>query len=201
MNLDMNTMSMLMQMLSQKNDGQKAQYEPPSAQNARPRAHDDNHIEKPAFALQNGIGEQIRLDFSQSEENRDVKNDFLKSLAGQNPMLSLLCNMQNGKSDVASMLPLVMSLMQKPKASEQPKTDEKSNGEVDGKCESNGNKSEQTNVRTSKNGNLNDSNTNNNQNLEKEKTQRDPFYPVAFAGYEAISSLYALIKASRRPCR
>lgn len=125
MNLDMNAMSMLMQMLSQKNDGQKAQYEPPSAKNVRPPAYDDNHIEKPAFALQNGIGEQIRLDFSPPEEKRDVKNDFLKSLAGQNPMLSLLCNMQNGKADVASMLPLVMSLMQKPKASEQPKTDEK----------------------------------------------------------------------------
>ena len=201
MNLDMNAMSMLMQMLSQKNDGQKAQYEPPSAKNARPPAYDDNHIEKPAFALQNGIGEQIRLDFSPPEEKRDVKNDFLKSLAGQNPMLSLLCNMQNGKADVASMLPLVMSLMQKPKTSEQPKTDEKSNGKTAEKCESNGNKSEQTNVRTSKNGNSNDSNTNNNQNAEKEKTQRDPFYPVAFAGYEVISSLYALIKASRRPCR
>lgn len=197
----MNAMSMLMQMLSQKNDGQKTQYEPPNAQNARPRAYDDNHIEKPAFALQNGIGEQIRLDFSPPEENRDVKNDFLKSLAGQNPMLSLLCNMQNGKADVASMLPLVMSLMQKPKASEQPKTDEKSNGKTDEKCASNGNKSEQTNVRTSKNGNSNDTNTNNNQNAEKEKTQRDPFYPVAFAGYEVISSLYTLIKASRRPCR
>ena len=194
-------MSMLMQMLSQKNDGQKTQYEPPNAQNARPPAYDDNHIEKPAFALQNGIGEQIRLDFSPPEEKRDVKNDFLKSLAGQNPMLSLLCNMQNGKADVASMLPLVMSLMQKPKASEQPKTDEKSNGKTDEKCESNGNKSEQTNVITSKNGNSNDSNTNNNQNAEKEKTQRDPFYPVAFAGYEVISSLYTLIKASRRPCR
>ncbi len=201
MNLDMNAMSMLMQMLSQKNDGQKTQYEPPNAQNARPPAYDDNHIEKPAFALQNGIGEQIRLDFSPPEEKRDVKNDFLKSLAGQNPMLSLLCNMQNGKADVASMLPLVMSLMQKPKASEQPKTDEKSNGKTDEKCESNGNKSEQTNVITSKNGNSNDSNTNNNQNAEKEKTQRDPFYPVAFAGYEVISSLYTLIKASRRPCR
>lgn len=201
MNLDMNAMSMLMQMLSQKNDGQKTQYEPPNAQNARPPAYDDNHIEKPAFALQNGIGEQIRLDFSPPEEKRDVKNDFLKSLAGQNPMLSLLCNMQNGKADVASMLPLVMSLMQKPKASEQPKTDEKSNGKTDGKCESNGNTSEQTNVRTSENGNSNDSNTNNNQNAEKEKTQRDPFCPVAFAGYEVISSLYALIKASRRPCR
>ena len=201
MNLDMNAMSMLMQMLSQKNDGQKAQYEPPNAQNARPLARDDNHIEKPAFALQNGIGEQIRLDFSPPEENRDVKNDLLKSLAGQNPMLSLLCNMQNGKADVASMLPLVMSLMQKPKTSEQPKTDEKSNEKADVKCESNGNKSERASVRTSQNCNSNDNDTNNNQNSEKEKTQRDPFYPVAFAGYEVISSLYALIKASRRPCR
>lgn len=201
MNLDMNAMSMLMQMLSQKNDGQKAQYEPPSAQNARPPAYDDNHIEKPAFALQNGIGEQIRLDFSPPEEKRDVKNDFLKSLAGQNPMLSLLCNMQNGKADVASMLPLVMSLMQKPKTNEQLKTDEKSNGKADDKCESNGNKAEQANVQTSKNSDTNDCDTIKNQNSKKEKTQRDPFYPVAFAGYEAISSLYALIKASRRPCR
>ncbi len=197
MNLDMNAMSMLMQILSQKTDGQKTQYEPPNAQNARPRAHDDNHIEKPAFALQNGIGEQIRLNFSTSEENLDIKTDFLKNLAGQNPTLSLLCNMQSGKADVASMLPLVMSLMQKPKASEQQKTD----GKTDGKCESNGNKAEQASVHISQNGNSNDSNTNNNQNSEKEKTQRDPFYPVAFAGYEVISSLYALIKASRRPCR
>ncbi len=200
MNLDMNAMSMLMQMLSQKNDGQKAQYEPPNAQNARPRAYDDNHIEKPAFALQNGIGEQIRLDFSPPEENRDAKNDFLKSLAGQNPMLSLLCNMQNGKADIASMLPLVMSLMQKPKTNEQPKTEQKADEKADGKCESNVNKTEQASVHTSQNDNSN-VNTNNNQNSEKEKTQRDPFYPVAFAGYEVISSLYALIKASRRPCR
>lgn len=197
----MNAMSMLMQMLSQKNDGQKAQYEPPSAQNARPRACDDNHIEKPAFALQNGIGEQIRLDFSPPEENRDANNDFLKSLAGQNPMLSLLCNMQNGKADVASMLPLVMSLMQKPKASEQPKTEKKPDEKAEDKHESNGIKAEQANVHTSQNGDTNDCDTIKNQNAEKEKTQRDPFYPVAFAGYEAISSLYALIKASRRPCR
>lgn len=197
----MNAMSMLMQMLSQKNDGQKTQYEPPSAQNARPRACDDNRIEKPAFALQNGIGEQIRLDFSPPEENRDVKNDLLKNLAGQNPMLSLLCNMQNGKADIANMLPLVMSLMQKPKASEQSKAEQKLDEKADGKCESSGNKSERASVHTSQNGDTNDSNTNNNQNSEKEKTQRDPFYPVAFAGYEVISSLYALIKASRRPCR
>lgn len=201
MNLDMNAMSMLMQMLSQKNDGQKTQYEPPNAQNARPRACDDIRIEKPAFALQNGIGEQIRLDFSPSEENRDVKNDLLKNLAGQNPMLSLLCNMQNGKADIASMLPLVMSLMQKPKASEQSKPEQKPDKKTDGKCESSGNKSERASVHTSQTGDTNDSNTNNNQNSEKEKTQRDPFYPVAFAGYEVISSLYALIKASRRPCR
>lgn len=191
MNLDMNAMSMLMQMLSQKTDGQITQYEPPSAQNARPRAHNDNHIEKPAFALQNGIGEQIRVDFSSPEENRDVKNDFLKSLAGQNPMLSLLCNMQNGKADIASMLPLVMSLMQKPKASEKPKTDDK--------CESSDNN--EASVHTNQCGNAINGDSTNKPNAEKEKTQRDPFYPVAFAGYEVISSLYSLIKASRRPCR
>lgn len=197
----MNAMSMLMQMLSQKNDGQKTQYEPPNAQNARLRACDDNRIEKPAFALQNGIGEQIRLDFSPPEENRDVKNDLLKNLAGQNPMLSLLCNMQNGKADIASMLPLVMSLMQKPKASEQPKAEQKPDEKADGKCESSGNKSERVSVHTSQNGDTNDCDAIKNQNTEKEKTQRDPFYPVAFAGYEVISSLYTLIKASRRPCR
>ena len=191
MNLDMNAMSMLMQMLSQKPDGQKTQYEPPNAQNARPRAHNDNHIEKPAFALQNGIGEQIRLDFSPPEENRDVKNDFLKSLAGQNPMLSLLCNMQNGKADVANMLPLVMSLMQKPKASEKPKSDDK--------CETSENN--ETNVHTNQCGNTINGDSTNKSNSEKEKPQRDPFYPVAFAGYEVISSLYSLIKASRHPCR
>lgn len=196
MNLDMNAMSMLMQMLSQKNDGQKTQYEPPNAQNS-PRKYNDR-IEKPAFALQNGIGEQIRLDFSPPEENRDVKTDFLKNLAGQNPMLSLLCNMQSGKADIASMLPLVMSLMQKPKTSE--KTDEK--------CEASGNIADGASVHTSQRvDTINSdsankkSNSANISNTEKEKTQRDPFYPVAFAGYEVISSLYSLIKASRRPCR
>lgn len=200
MNLDMNAMSMLMQMLSQKSDVQKTQYEPPNAQNARPRAYDDNHLEKPAFVLQNGIGEQIRPDFSPPEENRDVKNDLLKNLAGQNPMLSLLCNMQNGKADIASMLPLVMSLMQKPKASEQPKTEQNPDEKTDGKCESSSNIAEQASVHTPQNGD-HVCDTIKNQNTEKEKTQRDPFCPVAFAGYEVISSLFALIKASRRPCR
>lgn len=196
MNLDMNAMSMLMQMLSQKNVGQKTQNEQPNAQNS-PREYGDR-IEKPAFALQNGIGEQIRLDFSPPEENHDVKTDFLKSLAGQNPMLSLLCNMQNGKADVASMLPLVMSLMQKPKTSE--KTDEK----PDDKCKASGNIADGASVHTSQRVdtiNSDSANKNSNSNTEKEKTQRDPFYPVAFAGYEVISSLYSLIKASRRPCR
>ena len=179
---------MLMQMLSQKNDGQKAQYEPPSAQNARPRAHDDNHIEKPAFALQNGIGEQIRLDFSQSEENRDVKNDFLKSLAGQNPMLSLLCNMQNGKSDVASMLPLVMSLMQKPKPESHRETAQSANCACSEQPANEKSEIAKNSADTAAISN-------------KKETQRGIFSPVAFAGYEVISSLYSLLKASRRPCR
>ena len=99
MNLDMNAISMLMQMM-QKNGDAKPPQKPQEAQNTHMQARDDKSIGKSAFTLQNGIGEQIRLDFSPPEENRDVKNDFLKSLAGQNPMLSLLCNMQNGKSDV-----------------------------------------------------------------------------------------------------
>ena len=32
---------------------------------------------------------------------------------------------------------------------------------------------------------------------EKEKTQRDVFAPVAFAGYEVVSKLCALMKLSR----
>ena len=35
------------------------------------------------------------------------------------------------------------------------------------------------------------------ENIEKEKTQRDVFAPVAFAGYEIVSKLCALMKLSR----
>ena len=179
---------MLMQMLSQKNDGQKAQYQPPSAKNARPRAHDDNHIEKPAFALQNGIGEQIRLDFSGNSEPNDPKTDFIKSLSSQNPMLALLSGMQGGKADISSMLPLFMSLMQKPKPESHRETAQSANCACSEQPANEKSEIAKNSADTAAISN-------------KKETQRGIFSPVAFAGYEVISSLYSLLKASRRPCR
>ena len=63
MNLDMNAISMLMQMM-QKNGDAKPPQKPQEAQNTHMQARDDKSIGKSAFTLQNGIGEQIRLDFS-----------------------------------------------------------------------------------------------------------------------------------------
>ena len=193
MNLDMNTISTLMQLFSQKNDGNMAQtmsQKPSDAQSTPVHSQDDKSIEMPAFVRQNGIGEQIRLDFSKKENQSDSKSDLLKNLSSQNPMLALLGNMQNGKADMASMLPLVMSLMQKPK------TDGKANQNADApngadNVDSKDNaEKENCNIRPKESSPLN-----------KEKPQREIFSPVAFAGYEIISSLYCLLKASRRPCR
>lgn len=193
MNLDMNTISTLMQLFSQKNDGDIAQtmsQKPSDAQSTHVRAQNDKFIEMPAFVRQNGIGEQIRLDFSKKENQSDTKSDLLKNLSSQNPMLALLGNMQNGKADMASMLPLVMSLMQKPKA--------------DGKANQNADAPYGTDNVDSKDNTEKencDIRPNESSPLKKEKPQREIFSPVAFAGYEIISSLYCLLKASRRPCR
>lgn len=193
MNLDMNTISTLMQLFSQKNDGNIAQtmsQKPSDAQSTYVCAQNDKSIEMPAFVRQNGIGEQIRLDFSKKENQSDTKSDLLKNLSSQNPMLALLGNMQNGKADMASMLPLVMSLMQKPKA--------------DGKANQNADAPNSTdNVNSKDNTEKENCNIRPNESspLIKEKPQREIFSPVAFAGYEIISSLYCLLKASRRPCR
>lgn len=193
MNLDMNTISTLMQLFSQKNDGNMAQtmsQKPSDAQSTPVRAQDDKSIEMPAFVRQNGIGEQIRLDFSKKENQSDTKSDLLKNLSSQNPMLALLGNMQNGKADMASMLPLVMSLMQKPKA--------------DGKANQNADAANGADTVNSKDSAENENcnmRPNESSPLKKEKPQREIFSPVAFAGYEIISSLYCLLKASRRPCR
>lgn len=192
MNLDMNTISTLMQLFSQKNDGNIAQtmsQKPSDAQSTHGHAQDES-IEMPAFVRQNGIGEQIRLDFSKKENQSDAKSDLLKNLSSQNPMLALLGNMQNGKADMASMLPLVMSLMQKPKA------DGKANQNADAPNSTDNVNSKDNNEKENCNICPNESSP-----LNKEKPQREIFSPVAFAGYEIISSLYCLLKASRRPCR
>lgn len=191
MNLDMNTISMLMQLLTQKNGDNKAQntaQEPPNEQYTHVRMQDDKYTETSAFARQNGIGEKTRLDFSNIERQNDGKFDFIKNMAAQNPMFALLGNMQNGKVDVSSMLPLVMSMMQKSKT-------EKKNDDSASERNDENNKSDaaDSSVTASKIKNENAS--------LKTETQREVFAPVAFAGYEVISYLCSLVKASRRPCR
>lgn len=189
--MDMNTISMLMQLLTQKNGDNKAQntaQEPPNEQYTHVRMQDDKYTETSAFARQNGIGEKTRLDFSNIERQNDGKVDFIKNMAAQNPMFALLGNMQNGKVDVSSMLPLVMSMMQKSKT-------EKKNDDSASERNDENNKSDaaDSSVTESKI-------ENENANLKTE-TQREVFAPVAFAGYEVISYLCSLVKASRRPCR
>ncbi len=191
MNLDMNTISMLMQLLTQKNGDNKAQntaQEPPNEQYTHVRMQDDKYTETSAFARQNGIGEKTRLDFSNIERQNDGKFDFIKNMAAQNPMFALLGNMQNGKVDVSSMLPLVMSMMQKSKT-------EKKNDDSASERNDENNKSDaaDSSVTASK---IENENAN-----SKTETQREVFAPVAFAGYEVISYLCSLVKASRRPCR
>lgn len=191
MNLDMNTISMLMQLLTQKNGDNKAQntaQEPPNEQYTHVRMQDDKYTETSAFARQNGIGEKTRLDFSNIERQNDGKFDFIKNMAAQNPMFALLGNMQNGKADVSSMLPLVMSMMQKSKT-------EKKNDDSASERNDENNKSDaaDSSVTESK---IENENAN-----SKTETQREVFDPVAFAGYEVISYLCSLVKASRRPCR
>lgn len=191
MNLDMNTISMLMQLLTQKNGDNKAQntaQEPPNEQYTHVRMQDDKYTETSAFARQNGIGEKTRIDFSNIERQNDGKFDFIKNMAAQNPMFALLGNMQNGKADVSSMLPLVMSMMQKSKT-------EKKNDDSASERNDENNKSDaaDSSVTASKIENENAS--------LKTETQREVFAPVAFAGYEVVSYLCSLVKASRRPCR
>lgn len=191
MNLDMNTISMLMQLLTQKNGDNKAQntaQEPPNEQYTHVRMQDDKYTETSAFARQNGIGEKTRLDFSNIERQNDGKFDFIKNMAAQNPMFALLGNMQNGKVDVSSMLPLVMSMMQKSKTEK--KNDDSASERNDEKNKSD---AADSSVTASKIENENAS--------LKTETQREVFAPVAFAGYEVISYLCSLVKASRRPCR
>lgn len=191
MNLDMNTISMLMQLLTQKNGDNKAQntaQEPPNEQYTHVRMQDDKYTETSAFARQNGIGEKTRLDFSNIERQNDGKFDFIKNMAAQNPMFALLGNMQNGKVDVSSMLPLVMSMMQKSKT-------EKKNDDSASERNDENNKSDAADSRVTAS-----KIENKNANLKTE-TQREVFAPVAFAGYEVISYLCSLVKASRRPCR
>lgn len=206
MNLDMNTISMLMQLLSQKNcenKTQNASQEPPNAQNSSERTQDDKRSEQSAFARQNGIGEQIKFDFDKHEKP-SAQADILKGLASQNPMLAMLANMQGGKADIASLLPLVTSI-----ANRQGSKTANLNAQ-------NGSASQNTQNSYSPQNLQNNSSPQNTQedlncqnarqseketSQNKEKTQRETFSPVAFAGYEVVSRLCRLLKTQRYLCR
>lgn len=192
MNFDANTIATLMQLLGR--TGSNAEN---SAQNASKTASTqsvEKTSEQNAFYAQNGIGEQVRIDFSQNKQKSPL--DMLDT--GQNPMLSLLKSLGSGKSDMSAMLPMIMSLMQKQPTksakSEQSTQNDTSVQSADKPCDKP--------VQKDKAGdNDNIKSAENVAKFDKQKTQRDVFAPVAFAGYEVISTLAALITSTRRPCR
>lgn len=192
MNLDMNTISMLMQLLSQKNcenKTQNASQEPPNAHNSSERTQDDKRSEQSAFARQNGIGEQIKFDFDK-QEKPSAQAEILKGLASQNPMLAMLANMQGGKADIASLLPLVTSIANRQGGNKTANQNSQNNSTP---------QNAQNNPFPQKK--QEDLNCQNALQKEKEKTQRETFSPVAFAGYEVVSRLCRLLKTQRYLCR
>lgn len=192
MNFDANTIATLMQLLGR--NGSNAEN---SAQNASKTASTqsvDKTSEQNAFYAQNGIGERVRPDFSQGNQKSPL--DMLD--VGQSPMLSLLKSLGSGKGDMSAMLPMIMSLMQKQPQksakSEQSTQNDASAQSIDKTCDNR--------VQNDKAGGDNNiENARNDAKCDKQKTQRDVFAPVAFAGYEVISTLAALITSTRRPCR
>lgn len=206
MNLDMNTISMLMQLLSQKNcenKTQNASQEPPNAQNSSERTQDDKRSEQSAFARQNGIGEQIKFDFDK-QEKPSAQAEILKGLASQNPMLAMLANMQGGKADIASLLPLVTSI-----ANRQGGKTANLNAQNDSASQNTQNSYSPQNLQNNSSprktqADLNCQNARQSEketSQEKAKTQREMFSPVAFAGYEVVSRLCRLLKTQQYLCR
>lgn len=188
MNFDVNAIASLMQAM-QKPPANDVKRDIPQSAPKTERVSDVS-----PFCAQNGLGEQIRINTDESGgEQKNAFADIMGNLAKQNPMFSLVSAMQGGKGDMASLLPLVLSLMQ----SQKPKNEEKNGTNVENdahssekRAESN---SEQTENVSKECGNKDSENI----KKEKEKTQRDVFAPVAFAGYEVVSKLCALMKLSR----
>ena len=87
---------------------------------------------------------------------------------------------------MSSLLPVIMSLMQPKK----PKSEEKNGANVENDTHSSKKRLESSPEQTTECGNKDS------ENIEKEITQRDVFAPVAFAGYEILSKLCALMKRS-----
>ena len=194
------------------------------------------------FAAQNGLGEKIDIsgfgedrssendtssnayknnahESSQNYNNEQSQQDIskiLSSMQDQNPMLAMLQLMQgqNGAgNNMTAMLPMLMSLMQKPNAT----TKSAQNSDTN-KAEYKNTKNHDTNKRNS---NINDTRnaphadideTNEQKNVDskndnfnktkysQKQTQRDKdfFSPIAFAGYSLISALNKLFFTSTR---
>ena len=94
---------------------------------------------------------------------------------------------------MSSLLPLVMSLMQ----SQKPKNEEKNGTYVENDAHSFEKRAESNSEQPENVSKECENNDSENIKKEKEKTQRDVFAPVAFAGYEVVSKLCALMKLSR----
>ena len=231
MNFDANTIATLMQLLNADKQGSNTENNACNAPKTVSTQSVDKSSVQNAFYAQNGIGEQVRIDFSQSKPKSPL--DMLDT--GQNPMLSMLKSLSGGKNDMSSILPMLMSLMSKqPQKSATSCTDNSQSAPISQNGNQNAtqnNSQPPFNSQNLSNGNSNGANnapysnqstqmnapygnqntrTNTpfgNQNVPKnapcdnKKTQRDVFEPVAFAGYEVISTLAALLTAVRRPCR
>lgn len=184
MNFDVNTLASLMQAINPSSNGAKRDIPQQNRQGEQSSA-------KSPFCAQNGLGEQIRWDTDESGgEKKNAFADIMGNLAKQNPMFSLISAMQGAKGDMSSLLPVIMSLMQpkKPKSEEKNGAKVKNDAHSSEKCAESS--PEQTTTVSRECGNKNS------ENIEKEKTQRDVFAPVAFAGYEILSKLCALMKRS-----
>lgn len=183
MNFDVNTLASLMQAIKPSSNGAKGDIPHQQRQGEQSSA-------KSPFCAQNGLGEQIRWDTDESgAEKKNAFADIMENLAKQNPMFSLVGAMQGTKGDMSSLLPVIMSLMQPKK----PKSEEKNGARVESDAHSSEKRVESSPEQAivSKERGNKDS-----ENIEKEKTQRDVFAPVAFAGYEILSKLCALMKRS-----
>lgn len=183
MNFDVNTLASLMQAINPSSNGAKGDIPHQQRQGEQSSA-------KSPFCAQNGLGEQIRWDTDESGgEKKNAFADIMGNLAKQNPMFSLVSAMQGTKGDMSSLLPVIMSLMQPKK----PKSEEKNGARVESDAHSSEKCAEsipEQAIVSKERGNKDS------ENIEKEKTQRDVFAPVAFAGYEILSKLCALMKRS-----
>lgn len=177
--MDFNALSCLMQALMQKQDTQQKEQK-------SEKAYDNKHQKGYSFAEQNGLGDQVKIQFADTNESKSQGTLFelLSGFSDKNPMLGVLGAMSSG--DMSAALPLVMSLMQKQAAPPKEQSDNSNQNNADKPVEKG----------------LNNMSENYKQKDEqKEKTQGALFSPIAFAGYEIISGVCALLKAKRHPCR